>query len=97
MKTLAFFISTSLVLSSLINIVIARGFFRSCSNLSMSGSMLEYTCTDNNGQPNSGATDLDLCIINNNSNLQHSAKYVSVPKYSAYAAVVQYVLNDSLI
>jgi hypothetical protein len=93
MKTLAFFISASLVpFSSLINMVIAQGFLNTCSDISLSGSVLEYTCTAKNGQPNSFSTDLDLCITNNNGILQQSAKLV-YPNTTLDAAVVRYIYS----
>jgi len=94
MKTLAFFISASLVLfSALINVVIAQGYVNTCSNVTFSGSILKYTCIADNGQPNTSGSDLDLCITNNNGNLQESIKLI-YPNTAFNAAVARYILKD---
>lgn len=94
MKTLAFFISTSLLLfSSLINVVIAQGINTSCGSFYLSGSSLEYTCSNDKDQSNSSEIDLNLCISNKNGYLFESAKLV-YPNTADNAALVRYILKD---
>jgi hypothetical protein len=92
MKTL---IPIPLVLfSSLINVVIAKGYFTTCEDsYQLSGSVMDYTCYAENGQRISSSIDLDLCVTNSNGYLQQHAKLV-YPNTALNAAIVQYILKD---
>jgi hypothetical protein len=69
MKSLAFSISIFLF-SSLINVAFAQGFDEVCNSITLSGSMLGFTCPTADGNTHTGVLNLNLCIVNHDGQLE---------------------------
>lgn len=56
-------------------VLLKQRFNQSCSNLSLSGSMLNATCRTRNGRNSSTSLDLNNCVTNNNGNLERGVNF----------------------
>lgn len=71
MKSLAFSLSISIFLfSSLINVVFAQSFSDICNSITLTGSLLGFTCPTADGGEHTGQVNLNLCITNNDGELE---------------------------
>jgi len=91
MKSLAFSVSIFLF-SSLINVVFAQGFDEVCNSISLSGSLLGFTCPTADGSQHTGTLNLNLCIVNQDGHLDASPELV-YPNTELNAVVERQVLR----